>query len=101
MDTHILNPTARRVAAVGSTIRRGLLFTLTDLRSAHNRYLLKTANILGRTPRAKNTQAEIYNQEYLKSKGYDAHSWRAKAVYAQLDVWVAKSKAAYNKNGEK
>ena len=58
VDKKILNQVARRVAAVGYSIRREVLYTLADIRSAHNHYLLKVANVLDRTLRAAKTQAQ-------------------------------------------
>ena len=57
VDTKMLNPVARRVAAAGYSIRREVLFILADIRSARNHYLLKAANVLDRTLRAARTQA--------------------------------------------
>ena len=58
LDTMILNPVARRVTGVGYSIRREILFTLADIRSAQNHYLLKVANVMDRILRAGGTQAQ-------------------------------------------
>ena len=56
-DTKMLNREARRVGAAGYSIRREVLFTLADIRSARNHYFLKVANLLDRTLSAARTQA--------------------------------------------
>ena len=55
LDTQVLNRTARRVAGAGFSVGRGIFSTLADLRTAHNRFLLKTANVFDRIPGAKST----------------------------------------------
>ena len=66
VNTGILNPVARKIAGFGITVRREVLYTLADLQSASNHYLLKTANVFDRTLRAKNTQAQAHLLEFLK-----------------------------------
>ena len=66
LDTMILNPIARRVTGVGYSIRREILFTLADIRSAQNHYLLKVANVADRILRAGGTQAQENMKRYLR-----------------------------------
>ena len=58
VDTTILNKAARKVVGTGPTIRREILFALADMKSMTNQYILKAANLLDRTLRAKGTTAE-------------------------------------------
>ena len=63
-------PTTRRIAAVGPSIRRGALFTLADLRTTQNHYLLKEANLLDRAMRAGEPQIEQNAERYLQRKRF-------------------------------
>ena len=69
-NTQILHPTARRIAAVGPSIRRGVLFTLADLRTTQNHYLLKKANLTDRAMRAGEPQIEQNAERYLQRERF-------------------------------
>ena len=57
LGTYVLNQAARRVARSGYSVGGAAPCTLADLSPAHNRFLLKTANVLDGTLRARKTQA--------------------------------------------
>ena len=77
MDTAVLNPVARRVAGVGYSIRREVLYTLADLHSTQNHYLLKTANLFDRTLRARGTRAQTNLQKYLRKEKIQGGLWKS------------------------
>ena len=77
VDTAILNPIARRVAGVGYSIRHEVLYSLADLRTTKNHYLLKVANATDRIPRTRSTQAQAYLQKYLETQGINGQPWIA------------------------
>ena len=88
IDTKILNPIARRIAGVGYTIRREILYTLADLRAVRNHYLLKTANVFDRMLRTGNTQAEKNLQKYLEEEKWGQDIWRPEQQFQQLEERV-------------
>ena len=49
MNVRVSNPVARRVAGAGIPARREVLYTLADLRTTSNHYLLETANVFDRS----------------------------------------------------
>ena len=75
MGARILNPVARKIAGLGYTIQREVLYTLADVRSAHNHYLLKVANVMDRILRAKGTQPQRRLQQFLESKQRGGEPW--------------------------
>ena len=72
----VRNPVARRI---------GRRYTLADLRSAHNHYLLNVANVFDRTLRAKGAQAQKHLKQYLRHKDKHWEIWRAGHPCRQLD----------------
>ena len=77
LDAILLNRAARRVIGTGITVRREILHMLADTRTATNRYILKTANILDRTMRAtgttaKDTAEKNLNLHYAKTDEKDS-----------------------------
>ena len=86
MDVQILNPTARRVAGVGMSARREVLYTLADMRTTGNHYLLKTANVFDRSLRAKGTQVQKHLLQFLKSRGQEHAIWNDKQRLQKLMI---------------
>ena len=81
VDKKILNQVARRVAAAGYSIRREVLYTLADIRSAHNHYLLKVANVLDRTLRATKTQAQKRLLSHINREWPKEQLWKTKQEF--------------------
>ena len=81
MDTAIRNPAARRVAGVGYSLRREVLYALADPRSAQNHYLLKVATVMDRALRAGRTQAQSKLLRYLTTQGLGGKLWRPAKQY--------------------
>ena len=73
INQSILNPEARRVTGVSISVRREALYTLADMKSVHNHYILKAANAMDRIMRAKGTQKQQHLQQYLKET---QRSWK-------------------------
>ena len=84
IDKQILNPVARRVTGVGFSARREIIYPLADIRSAHNHFLLKVANVLDRTLRARQTQAQKRLRMYTSRamKGLDI--WKPEVKFIKM-----------------
>ena len=89
IDKKVFNPVARKVAGVGFPARREIIYTLADIRSAHNHYLLKVANVVDRTLRAGQTQAQRRMCTYLRNSCMGPDIWRSGREYKQVGgpVW--------------
>ena len=55
VDARVRNTRARQIAGVSPTTRREVFYAIADLRSAQNRYPLKTANLVDRALRGRGT----------------------------------------------
>ena len=66
MEKKILNPAARRIAVLGYSVRREIIYALADIRSAHRHFLLKVASVLDRILRACHTQAKKRMLTYMQ-----------------------------------
>ena len=75
---------AREIAGVGFSIRREILYTLADIRTVHNRYLLKVANVFDRILRAKQTQAQAHIIDYLRKKQPQSQVWNSAIYCSQI-----------------
>ena len=82
LDTRYLNRAARRVVGTNITMRTETLMFLADLSTAQNQCILKQANVLDRTLRAKGTNAQAeawrmlqsyYNKEHILEQGVRNH----------------------------
>ena len=88
LDTRVMNPVARHITGVSPTIRREILYTLADLRSTQNRYLLKVANIIDRALRAKNARIQKTIQKYSK-KTSRFIPWRQLQIIGDKNIFVS------------
>ena len=68
LDTRALNPALRQITGANSTTRRQVTFAIADIKSAHNHYLLKTANILDRALRGQGTRIQETIRKYLQDR---------------------------------
>ena len=91
IDKKIMNPIARRITGVGYSARREVIYPLADIRSAHNHYLLKVANVMDRTLRARGTQAQKRMLTYLEQNKPGQALWSPNRPYFQImgPVWLA------------
>ena len=80
----ILNPVARRVAGVGMSVRREVLYTLADMKTVHNHFILKAANVMDRILRAKGTQAQHDMQQFLDERQKPWKIWRPDRPLIQI-----------------
>ena len=92
VDKTVLNPVARKVAGVGFSARREVLYPLADMRSTHNHYLLKVANVLDRTLRASNTQAQRRLRDHMSKTTLGTDIWQPNRKFIQIDgpVWPSR-----------
>ena len=84
IDRCILNPVARRVAGVGMSVRREVLYSLADPRSVQNHYVLKAANVIDRMLRAKGAQAQQHLQQYLEKTQRPWRPWQPSGTIKQI-----------------
>ena len=60
-----MNVAARKIVGTNISARREILYTMADVRTAQNHYILKSANLLDRVLRATGTAAQVQAQEYV------------------------------------
>ena len=68
IDTGILNNAARKVIGTNIAARREVLYSMADVRTSHNHYVVKTANMLDRALRASNTAAKTNAWGFLDTQ---------------------------------
>ena len=86
-----MNPIARRITGVGYSARREVIYPLADVRSARNHYLLKVANVMDRTLRARGTQAQKRMLKYIGQNKPGQALWSPNRPYCQImgPIWQA------------
>ena len=76
IDTNILRRAARRIVGANITMRVADMVVLADVRTAQNRFVLKSANITDRILRARETAAQrTAETKYRNGRGVVPSGW--------------------------
>ena len=68
IDTTTLNRAARKIIDTNITMRKESTVMLADIRIAHNHFILKSANILDPSPRARGTTGQKTAGELIQER---------------------------------